>query len=133
MNDMYEVVTWEDVDNFIKFVYDEIVNKLQVDVSTISGVYGVPRGGLVFAVMLSHMFDIPLLAAPADKCIIVDDICDSGESLLHYIKNSSGHNSRKHITVTMYRKSNQLVKPDIYYKVKTDKWVLFPWECSTIS
>lgn len=128
VDENFENVTWQDVDDFISMVCDKLKSDSSININKISGVYGLPRGGLVFAVMLSHALDIPLLAAPADKCIIVDDICDSGESLLHYVKNSSGHNSRKHITVTMYLKPNQLVKPDIYAKIKGDKWIVFPWE-----
>ena len=120
----YEFVTWEDVETFIA----EVEDYLQDNKITVTGVYGLPRGGLIFAVMLSHVLDTPLLMAPANNCLIVDDICDSGESLLHYINNSSGDRRNQYITATMYMKTNQLVCPDFYYKVKTDSWIVFPWE-----
>lgn len=123
MEDKYEFVTWEDVEDFINYLRNNIE-----DPESISGVYGLPRGGLVFAVMLSHALNIPLLMAPANNCIIVDDICDSGESLLHYVNDSSGDRRNQYITATMYMKANQLVCPDFYYKVKTDSWIVFPWE-----
>lgn len=125
MDIMFEVVTWKDVDKFINHVVKRINS---MDEPNITGVYGLPRGGLIFAVMLSHRLDIPLLMAPANNCLIVDDICDSGESLLHYVNDSSGDGSKHYITATMYMKENQLVKPNIWWKEKTDKWILFPWE-----
>lgn len=128
MNDNYEVVTWDDVEEFISAVCTSILSNEAFQNRQISGVYGLPRGGLIFAVMLSHRLNIPLLMAPAKNCIIVDDICDSGESLLHYVRNSSGDKRNEYITITMYMKQNELVHPDIYYKVKSDKWILFPWE-----
>ena len=37
------------------------------------GVFGIPRGGLCLAVGLSHSLDLPLLPAPNNHCLIVDD------------------------------------------------------------
>ena len=100
---MKKYVTWEEVDNFI----DKVCSRYSS--TTLSGVYGLPRGGLIFAVMLSHRLNIPLLSAPSHNCLIVDDICDSGESLLHYVRNSSGeYFTDKYHIVTMYYKENEL-------------------------
>lgn len=104
-----DYVTWESVRAFIKELTTEYKN------IKFSGVYGLPRGGLILAVMLSHSLHIPLLAAPDKECLIVDDICDSGESLLHYIKNSSENNCKKcKKVVTMYCSPNSAVTPDLY-------------------
>ena len=119
-----EYVTWQDVETFI--------NSVAEDVDThITGVYGLPRGGLVLAVMFSHKLGVPMLMSPAPGCLIVDDICDSGESLLHYVKNTSGLplELKSYRVATMYYKPNRLeIKPDIYSKLKGDKWIVFPWE-----
>ena len=124
---MKEYVSWEDVEHFIDSV-DEVCSMFDFQ---FDGVYGVPRGGLVLAVMLSHRMHLPLLLAPTNKSLIVDDICDSGESLIHYVKNSSSEsqNSQKPMLVTMYYKSNELgVEPDYYLNEKGDNWIVFPWE-----
>ena len=124
---MKEYVSWEDVEHFIDSV-DEVCSQFDFQ---FDGVYGVPRGGLVFAVMLSHRMHLPLLLAPTNKSLIVDDICDSGESLIHYVKNSSSEsqNSQKPVIVTMYYKNNELgVQPDYYLNEKGDNWIVFPWE-----
>lgn len=118
-----EYVTWDDVNQFVDMVDYQTCRK-------VSGVYGLPRGGLILAVMLSHRLNVPLLMSPADNCMIVDDICDSGESLLHYVNNSSGHEDHKYTIVTMYYKEGAAVQPDMYSCKKDDKWIVFPWECT---
>jgi len=118
-----EYVTWKAVDQFI----DKLVEKYEGVI--LRGVYGLPRGGLIFAVMISHRLHIPMLSAPCPDCLIVDDICDTGESLLHYIKDSSALDKPRWNIATMYYKENALgIKPDFYMFDKEDKWVVFPWE-----
>lgn len=114
-------VSWEQVEEFVKHI--KSIRK------TFTGVYGLPRGGLVLAVLLSHALNIPMLMSPTAGCLIVDDICDTGESLLHYVKNSSGDKVQDYTIATMYYKVNELgVVPDIYSYIKTNEWVVFPWE-----
>lgn len=118
-----EYVTWEMVENFIGYLVDTYKDL------NITGVYGLPRGGLIFAVMLSHRLDIPMLGAPVKGCLIVDDICDTGESLLHYAKNSSSFDKPLYHIATMYYKKNDLgIVPDVYSYNKGNKWIVFPWE-----
>lgn len=115
-------LTWENVREYL-----DQIERLYGG-SGLSGVYGIPRGGIVLAVMISHRLNIPLLMSPAPGCLIIDDICDSGESLLHYAKNSSAVEKPKYIISTMMCKRNDLVIPDSYWGVKTDEWIVFPWE-----
>lgn len=84
--------------------------------------------GLIFAILLSHKMNIPLLQAPIENCIIIDDICDTGESLVHYNKNSSGIDKPKYHITTMFYKSNELVEPEFWIKEKENKWIVYPWE-----
>lgn len=121
---MKRFVSWLQVTKFVKEVVEEYSDK------NITGVYGLPRGGLVFAVMLSHRLNIPMLQSPVSGCLIVDDICDTGESLLHYVKNSSGEEDKpdSHI-VTMYYKENELgIVPEMWAYNKEKDWIVFPWE-----
>ena len=115
-------VSWKDIEEYIEEVKIYYYNK------NISGVYGIPRGGLIFAVLISHKLNIPLLLAPVENCIIVDDICDSGESLLHYQNNSSGEKKNNYHITTMFYKKNNLVEPELWYIKKDDKWIVYPWE-----
>lgn len=120
---MKEFVSWEEVEQFVQRVVSVYRGNY------ISGVYGLPRGGLVLAVMISHRLGVPLLMAPNLNCIIVDDICDSGESLLHYFKNSSSDTKTLYHIVTMYYKENaNEIVPEMFQKKKKDDWIVFPWE-----
>lgn len=89
-------------------------------------VYGVPRGGLVPAVYLSHLLDIPIVQQPEKGTLIVDDIIDSGQTLKMY------HNMR-YSTATIYYHTQSLFEPDIWVYLKTDEWIMFPWETDKTS
>ena len=117
-------VDWWEVEAYVQGVcqYAED-NKLKL-----SGVYGLPRGGLVLAVMLSHRLNIPLLMSPTNDCLIVDDISDSGESLIHYCNNSSGIDTYYYTITTMFWNEDSTVAPDYYWDVKREDWIVFPWE-----
>lgn len=115
-------VTWEEVEKFIYDVEDYLTN----EGINITGVYGLPRGGLITAVMLSHKLNVPMLMAPCDGCLIVDDIADSGRSLMHYTDNDTQFN--KFTIATMYYHERSVVKPNFYRWYKGDDWIVFPWE-----
>lgn len=119
---MKEIVNWKDIEDYIEKVVEYYQDK------ELTGVYGLARGGLIFAVILSHKLHIPMLMAPIKNCLIVDDICDSGESLVHYQNNTSGNEENNYHITTMYYKENNLVKPELWYKGKEDKWIVYPWE-----
>jgi hypoxanthine phosphoribosyltransferase len=100
---------------------EKIVAELKKNGRKFDGVFGVPRGGLILAVCLSHRLGIPLLASAASKnALVVDDIADSGATL----KPRYG----KNFIVTIYYHRQSAVVPDIWLREKTDKWVVFPWE-----
>lgn len=125
MHDFVNRVTWDDVSQYLNNVAKRVDNE------GCSGVYGIPRGGLVLAAWLSHKLYVPLLFAPCENCIIIDDICDSGESLMHYVNQTSNHGKEKknYFITTMFYRDNQLgIKPDYYYRLRGDNWIVFPWE-----
>jgi hypoxanthine phosphoribosyltransferase len=119
---MKKHLTWGDVSKYVEMVAETYKT------ASVTGVYGFPRGGLVLAVMISHKMGIPMLAAPAEGCLIVDDICDSGETLMHYYQNSSAIDKPKYHITTMMYKDGAMVTPGIYYGKKGDDWIVFPWE-----
>lgn len=112
---MKRYVTWKEVEDYIRSIC------VQFSDQDITGVYGIPRGGLVFATMLSHRLNIPLLQAPCEGCLVVDDISDTGKTLVHF--KESGY-----LISTMFYKDNSLVEPDYYYLKKYDDWIVYPWE-----
>lgn len=116
------ILTWSDIDEFVEALAAEVKDR------SFAGVYGLPRGGLVIAVILSHRLNIPLLSAPCEECLVVDDICDSGESLLHICRNSSGRRQKNYVATVFYKRNDLGVKPDFFWRKKKNDWVLFPWE-----
>lgn len=112
---MKSFVSWKEVEFFV----DNVCRKYK-DMN-LTGVYGLPRGGLIFAVMISHKLHIPMLMAPVKNCLVIDDISDTGESLIHY-KNSD------YLIATMFYKKGSLVIPDYWEFEKNDKWIVYPWE-----
>jgi len=116
-------ITWDDVEKFI----DEVIDHYKG--STISGIYGIPRGGIVLASILSYRMDVAMLMAPHKDCIIIDDISDTGETLMHYARNScEGRVNKGYHIVTMFYKEDSAVKPEFYKFIKTDRWIVYPWE-----
>ena len=66
--------------------FDVVTDRIAAsfDRGRLSGVFGVPRGGLIPAVALSHRLDLPLLMEPNDSMLWVDDIIDSGQTLKYW-------------------------------------------------
>lgn len=115
-------VSWEDIDKYLDGVIEDVKKRGLKP----SGVYGVPRGGLIFATMLSYKMDIPLLLNAAKDCIIIDDIADSGRTLMHFTKNDTQFH--KFYITTMYYHERSMVKPDYYMFEKKDNWIVYPYE-----
>lgn len=121
-----EYINWPMVEEFC----DSVIKEYQDE--HITGVYGLPRGGLVMAVIISHRMHIPMLMAPVEGCIIVDDVCDTGESLIHYVNNSSGiHKPKYHIATLCYKRNKLGIVPEMCGYNIENKWIVFPWEDRT--
>ena len=87
-----------------------------------TGVYGVPRGGLVPAIRLSHELDIPLLmGGVTERSLCVDDIADSGNVIRPFMERS------KCDVVTLYLSKHSQLKPT-FWAYETSNWIVFPWE-----
>ena len=116
-------ITWKDIEDYLDAVIEDIKKKNFKP----SGVYGLPRGGLIFAAWLSYKLDIPLLMNAAKDCIIIDDIADTGRSLYHFRSNRTQFN--EYYITTMYYVNDSLVKPDFYIKEKVaGDWIVYPYE-----
>lgn len=118
----YKKIDWNKLDEYVQALADKITKEGK----PVTGVYGLPRGGLVPAVILSHKLGAPLLLAPCENCVVVDDIADTGVTLQHFA--DKGYR----IAVIWYKPCSKVV-PD-YYAVKSTRktfggaWVVFPWE-----
>lgn len=61
------------------------------------------------------------------RVLIVDDIADSGNSLIVAIKHLKEKDAGEIKTATLHYKPRSLIKPD-YYSEGTTAWVVYPWE-----
>ncbi len=87
---------------------------------------GIPRGGLIPAVLLSHKtgisyFDAFRFSIPGNgHVLVVDDICDSGKTLQHLEYKTA---------VLHYKPHTSIIEPTFYAcKFESDDWIVYPWE-----
>lgn len=118
-------VDWRDVE---VMVYD-LVRLIMRSGKQYKVIAGVTRGGLVPAVMLSHMLKLPMIAMEPtehvrhDDVLIVDEIYDTGKT----IEKIKSLNPKADIAVLFHNEG----LPELdYYVVKRqlNDWIVFPWE-----
>ena len=112
---MARYFSWSEFDKSVAYIAD------QCKFWKLSGIYGVPRGGLCLAVALSHKLNIQLIEKPLKNSLIVDDVYETGITLSNF-KNIEGAN----FFVLVSKK-----KP-IWWNTANfahnKEWVVFPWE-----
>lgn len=112
--------TWQEFDKDI----EEIV--CWAGGRNFKSVYGIPRGGLILGVVLSHRLGLPLklkVEELDEDTLVLDDIADSGRTLENLDKVL---NFKPVVAILFYHK-DVCRKPDFYIREKKD-WVVFPWE-----
>lgn len=112
-------MSWKEVEEAII----HIANCTQDSNIDIYNIYGIPRGGSVPAVMLSHYMDKPIVLVEqiGKNTLIVDDIVDSGKTILRY--------KDKFMTAALCIKKETKTRPDYFLNsYYAEQWVVFPWE-----
>lgn len=114
------LLSWQE----IGLLVEELASKIEFKSVIIDSVYGLPRGGLIPAVMLSHRLGVPLLNDPTllkPNTLIVDDIVDSGYSLKGF---------KDYLTACLiYKPLTSNFIPDLPGRwLLSDDWIVFPWE-----
>ena len=112
---MIRYLTWKDFDKSV----EHIANKCKF--LDLSGIYGVPRGGLCLAVALSHKLKLNLMSEPIKNSLIVDDVYETGITL----------NNFKDIEGAMFFVLFSKIKPtwwNTVYLAEKREWIVFPWE-----
>tara|TARA_R110000782_G_scaffold230929_1_gene317191 strand:+ start:310 stop:690 length:381 start_codon:yes stop_codon:yes gene_type:complete len=108
-------ISWEEVETLVNILHDNI---LESGINLIQ-IYGIPRGGLIPAVMLSHKMDIPITNNYFNN-LVIDDICDSGETLKPF---------KSPTAVLHYKPHTSIIEPTFYAcKFESDDWIVYPWE-----
>lgn len=118
---------WEDIHRSVDFISSILPKDYFI------GITGIPRGGLIPAVLLSHKTKLPIvpLSEILDlglnrtdryKIGVVDDICDSGNTLSQFAELGF-------TTISIDKKFNSVFTPDYFsYIVLDDDYVVYPWE-----
>ena len=112
---MTKYFTWSEFDKSVDHIADQCKNW------DLSGIYGVPRGGLCLAVALSHKLEIELMDKPSKNSLIVDDIFETGITLSNF-KNIEGANF-----FVLFSKKKPIWWNSVNLSLKNE-WIVFPWE-----
>lgn len=143
----YLKLSWEEIEEFCM----ELARRIKRDNLKFDYILAISRGGLIPGRLLSDYLDIDILVArikfytsigktsekpvieyfPENvsglRILVVDDIADTGESLLVTVNELRKRGALFYRIATLLMKPWSKIKPDYYVKV-TDKWVIFPWE-----
>lgn len=122
-----KVITWSDIDSLIS----NITLDIQRADYQINNIYGISRGGLIPAVLLSHKLSIPLTNNVVENTLIVDDIVNKN-NLLEKTLNDSNYYLRHNYdiyTASLIKREKSLFDPTfIGLDVDYNDWVIFPWD-----
>lgn len=122
-NKMY--LSWKWVDEQINTIGDKLEGY------DLEFVAGIPRGGLIPAVMMSHAFGIKYISYSSakllskdlrDKTLVVDDISDTGVTMKEA-------EDLDFLTAALALRSGTKTVPMFVGKqINNDDWLVFPWE-----
>ena len=104
--------------------FDRAVEQLATharQLSGLCGIHGVPRGGMVLAVALSHRLELPLLEQPCAGCLVVDDVYETGQTLAPYRQLEGCH-------VLVWISKAEPLWWHAAEVTSAQEWLLFPWE-----
>lgn len=120
-------VTWDEVENLCQELAQRI-SKFQNP----EYIYGVPRGGLIPATILSHIMGIPLLTDEDEakeamhygaQVLVVDDINDTGKTMSEWRLWTFAQK------VSLFERKGTTCQSDWAGEViEHNGWLLMPWE-----
>jgi hypoxanthine phosphoribosyltransferase len=115
-------VTWNETEELVELLCLQIAKSGY----QITDIYGLQRGGLIPAVMLSHKLGIPMTINSISKTtLIVDDICDSGETFKELFK----IHPKSKFACLHFKPHTSHFNPDfLANKFFSDAWIVYPWE-----
>jgi hypoxanthine phosphoribosyltransferase len=108
---------------------EELADKIRASGNKYKYIVGIPRGGSIVGVYLSHQLNIPFMEYKVfmdsqfskEIPLIVDDISDTGITL--------DIMSSRWNTATIFWKQRSLTKPTYFHaEIPDNYWIVFPWE-----
>ena len=112
---MTRYISWSEFDKSVNYIAE------QCKLWKLSGIYGVPRGGLCLAVALSHKLDIQLIEKPSKNSLIVDDVFETGITISKF-KHIEGANF-----FVLVSKKTPIWWNTVNLSLEKE-WIVFPWE-----
>ena len=106
---------WPEIHELVNILCKKIITEYP----NIDSVMGLPRGGMIPAVLISHELDLPFVLHPGKNTLVVDDINDTGETL----SKAPGA-----YWATLHHKSTSKFKHNFYAREVLDQWIVYPWE-----
>ena len=107
---------------FMAGVY-KITNKLKPNLHKYKDILAIPRGGYILGVILSHRLNLPMTTRlKVGTTLVVDDICDTGDTLAEYKYNDK---------VVLMAKDKGIKNTEnlIYaFNIGDTVWVKYWWE-----
>jgi xanthine phosphoribosyltransferase len=113
-------LSWHDFDQAVAAIADRIRGQ------SFSGIHGIPRGGLVLAVSLSHRLELPLLNTAEPGCLLVDDVYESGRTLEPYRELEA-------CTTLVWISKQEPLWWQAVEVTASSEWIVFPWENATVA
>jgi len=108
-------LSWHDFDQAVERIAQRYSER------RFSGIHGIPRGGLVLAVALSHRLALPLLVEPQPGCLVVDDVFETGRSL-------APHRQLAGAELLVWISKAEPVWWQAVEVTDSAEWIVFPWE-----
>ncbi|NPD87287.1 MAG: phosphoribosyltransferase [Asgard group archaeon] len=145
----YEIVSWDQSYQMTFYLFEKITDdEFFPDI-----IVGIARGGWIPARLLADFYgnrrtanikiefydnttrasDEPIITQEISEnvegkiVLVVDDVADSGKSLIAAVEHIKSMNPKEIRTATLYYKKHSILKPD-YYIRETQSWVVYPWE-----
>jgi len=122
-------LSWDDVEVLVK----KLCNKITQSNLDIKYIWGLPRGGLIPAVMVSHKLGIPMTKGTiTPDTLIIDDICDSGVTLANFYKTYQDEFAFPFdlkTAVLHYKPQTSVFEPTLFANQwSSNNWIIYPWE-----
>jgi|TARA_R100000030_G_scaffold75317_1_gene58436 hypoxanthine phosphoribosyltransferase len=114
-------ISWGKVNKLLDKIHEQCGDQVEY-------VAGIPRGGVILAILYSHRFNVEYMEYPSNHyphLLILDDIADSGNTLKQW-------KERLNVPLygTLHYKKSSCIEPDFYGSklIKEDRWIVYPWE-----
>ena len=109
------ILSWHDFDQAVESIASRYRGR------RFSGIHGIPRGGLVLAVSLSHRLELPLLPEAQPGCLLVDDVYETGQTLAPYRQLAD-------CTALVWVSKAEPQWWEAVQVFPSSDWIVFPWE-----